>query len=71
REVLADAQFREGRLSTAFLERFSDRRTAAETSLEAEAAAALTLALHTARPEPVDQTASSRWLESGREALLR
>jgi acetyl-CoA carboxylase biotin carboxylase subunit len=71
REILADPQFREGRLSTAFLERFLDRRAAPGSDLEAECAAALALALHAARAEPLDRTSSTRWLESGREALLR
>jgi len=71
REILADPQFREGRLSTSFIERFLDRRPAVGTDLESEAAAALALALHSRAKEPVDRPASGRWIESGREALLR
>jgi acetyl-CoA carboxylase biotin carboxylase subunit len=71
REILADPQFQEGRLSTAFLERFFERRTEASTDLETEAAAAVALALLSTRPEPDDRAAYSHWLESGREALLR
>ena len=43
REVLADAEFREGRLSTSFLDRFFKRRKKTEADPEAEAAAALVL----------------------------
>jgi acetyl-CoA carboxylase biotin carboxylase subunit len=71
REILADPQFLEGRLSTSFIERFLDRRPAVGTDLESEAAAALALALHSRAKEPMDRPASSRWIESGREALLR
>ncbi|MBZ5675605.1 MAG: acetyl-CoA carboxylase biotin carboxylase subunit [Acidobacteriia bacterium] len=70
REVLADAEFLSGRLSTSFLERFFKRRKKTEVGPEAEAAAALVLML-----EPISaglQTGrASRWLDSGREGLLR
>ena len=56
REMLADAEFREGRLSTSFLERFFKRRKKTETDPEAEAAAALVLALASSSSE----SASSR-----------
>jgi len=58
-------------LSTSFIERFLERRAVVETDLESEAAAALALALHSRAKEPMDRPASSRWIESGREALLR
>jgi len=71
REILADAQFREGKLSTTFLERFLARRPSRQIDLEAEAAAALVLALFEERPASLDRAINSRWTESGREALLR
>jgi acetyl-CoA carboxylase biotin carboxylase subunit len=49
REILADEEFRAGRLSTAFLEEFAKRRPKPESNLEAEAAAALVLSV---RPLP-------------------
>jgi acetyl-CoA carboxylase, biotin carboxylase subunit len=70
REVLADAEFRSGRLSTSFLERFFKTRKKAETDPEAEAAAALAIALESRRSDAL-QPAINRWLESGREDLLR
>jgi acetyl-CoA carboxylase biotin carboxylase subunit len=72
REVLADSEFREGRLSVSFLERFFKRRQKAEANPEAEAAAALALALESnCSGSPLSTNGSSRWLESGREELLR
>jgi acetyl-CoA carboxylase biotin carboxylase subunit len=71
REILADPQFREGKLSTTFLERFLTRRPSRQIDLEAEAAAALVLALFEERPASLDRAINSRWTESGREALLR
>ena len=71
REVLADAEFREGRLSTSFLERFFETRKKAELDPEAAAAAALVLALESkgsGRPLLINV---SRWLDSGREELFR
>jgi acetyl-CoA carboxylase biotin carboxylase subunit len=70
REVLADTDFRGGRLSTSFLERFFKKRKKTEVDPEAEAAAALVLALASRRPE-VRGRDTRRWLESGREDLLR
>jgi acetyl-CoA carboxylase biotin carboxylase subunit len=70
REVLADAEFREGRLSTSFLDRFFKRRTKTEVDPEAEAATALAIALSsTSTIPPSGET--SRWLDSGREDTLR
>jgi acetyl-CoA carboxylase biotin carboxylase subunit len=72
REVLADSEFREGRLSIIFLDRFFKRRKKAEADPEAEAAAALAIALEADRPgSPLLTNVSSRWLESGLEELLR
>jgi acetyl-CoA carboxylase biotin carboxylase subunit len=70
REVLADTEFREGRLSTSFLEGFFKRRKKTEADPEAEAAAALVLALESGSAGlQADRT--SRWLDSGREDILR
>jgi acetyl-CoA carboxylase biotin carboxylase subunit len=70
REVLADTEFRGGRLSTSFLERFFKRRTTTEGDPEAEAAAALFMMLE---PSSAGLQAgrASRWIDSGREELLR
>jgi acetyl-CoA carboxylase, biotin carboxylase subunit len=70
REILADAEFRTGRLSTAFLEGFFDRRRPLEPDLEAQAAAALVAAAFPR--EPVSKEAArSAWLQRGLEAGLR
>jgi acetyl-CoA carboxylase biotin carboxylase subunit len=71
REVLADAEFRGGRLSTSFLERFFKRRKKTEVDPEAEAAAALVLALSSTSSSSPSPREMSRWLDSGREELLR
>jgi acetyl-CoA carboxylase, biotin carboxylase subunit len=75
REVLADAEFREGRLSTSFIDRFFKKRKKTEADPEAEAAAALVLALESkgsGSPLLINVTTNvSRWLDSGREDILR
>jgi acetyl-CoA carboxylase biotin carboxylase subunit len=71
REVLAGAEFRDGRLSTSFLDRFFERRKKTEAGPEMEAAAALVLALESQGSGSPLLTNVSRWLESGREDLLR
>ncbi len=70
REILADEEFRSGRLSTAFLEGFFERRRLLESDPEAEAAAALVAAASLQQPAP-KETAKSAWLQLGREANLR
>jgi acetyl-CoA carboxylase biotin carboxylase subunit len=70
REVLADAEFREGRLSTSFLERFFERRERTEADPEAEAAAALVLMLESSSAG-LQAGRTSRWLDAGREDVLR
>ena len=72
REVLADPEFRSGKLSTSFLDGFFARRTPAEPSLESEAAAAIALASSFGKP-PASPVAEgpSRWLAAGRNSLLR
>jgi acetyl-CoA carboxylase biotin carboxylase subunit len=71
-EIMDDAVFRAGTLSTAFLEEFMARRKPLVYEGELEAVAALGAVL--ARKTAVAQTSSSsnsRWLETGRESLLR
>ena len=70
REILADAAFREGRLSTSFLEHFFDRRKKTDVSPEAEAAAALVLAMES-RSTNVPVRENSSWRSSGLQDLLR
>ncbi len=75
REVIAQSDFRTGKLSTSFLDRFFEKRKQTETSPEAELAGALALVIAQSRAKdaggvPATRTVS-RWLESGREDLLR
>ena len=70
REILADAEFRGGRLSTWFLDRFFKRRKKLADDPEAEAAAALMLALES-RGSGTLRRDGSRWLDAGREDILR
>jgi acetyl-CoA carboxylase biotin carboxylase subunit len=71
-EIMDDAEFRAGRLSTAFLDEFFQRRSAHEPALEWEAIAALAAVLTLRKPAPAPSTApTSRWVETGRETLLR
>jgi len=72
REICADPVFREGRLSTAFLDQFFERRESAAPDLYAEAAAALVLAtILPTEPRPKGVVPPSPWLTTGREDLLR
>jgi acetyl-CoA carboxylase biotin carboxylase subunit len=74
REILADAEFRAGRLSTAFLNEFFARRAERPSSMESEAAAALVLALsggHGDPTEPRPSGSGSRWLIAARTEALR
>ena len=67
-----DAEFRAGRLSTAFLDEFFARRQSHEPALEAEAVAALAAVLTQRKPATAPPTApTSQWLQTGRETLLR
>jgi acetyl-CoA carboxylase, biotin carboxylase subunit len=71
-EIMDDAEFRAGRLSTAFLDEFFAGRQAHEPALEAEAVAALAAVLTQRKPNTVPTTAPpSQWLQTGRETLLR
>ena len=72
REMLADLEFREGRLSTAFLDGFFERRTPRKSSIEAEVAAALAAAAGLPKQASAPSTgAASGWLASARQGLLR
>jgi acetyl-CoA carboxylase biotin carboxylase subunit len=75
REILADAEFREGRLSTGFLDGFFTRRLSGadsqESNLEMEAAAAIAAAASRPRTEPAPPATRSGWLAAAREGMLR
>jgi len=74
-EIMDDAEFRAGRLSTAFLDEFFVRRKAVEPALEAEAVAALAAVVAQRKANSAPSTAptspTSQWLQTGRETLLR
>jgi acetyl-CoA carboxylase, biotin carboxylase subunit len=71
-EILDDEVFREGALSTAFLDEFAGRRRSSEPDLEAEAVAALIGALAQKKSNGlVPREQSSEWLKSGLESQLR
>ncbi|MGH9646940.1 MAG: acetyl-CoA carboxylase biotin carboxylase subunit [Bryobacteraceae bacterium] len=70
REVLADAEFREGRLSTSFIDRFFQKRRKPDDDPEAEAAAALVLMLESGGAVP-QAGGTSKWLDSACEDILR
>ena len=71
KEIMDDAEFRAGRLSTAFLDDFFVRRQATPTDLEAEAVAALAAVLAQRKPTAPSTAPTSQWLQTGRETLLR
>jgi acetyl-CoA carboxylase biotin carboxylase subunit len=71
-EIMKDAVFQSGSLSTAFLDGFFERRGAKPAELEEEAVAALVAALQQTKPAVArPSTQESTWLRAGREALLR
>ena len=71
-EIMDDAEFRAGRLSTAFLDEFFARRPSHKPELEAEAVAALAAVLAQRKPAAAPSAAPiSQWLQTGRETLLR
>ncbi len=71
-EIMDDEAFRAGELSTAFLEEFMGRRRVLEPTGEMEAVAALAAVLGRRAPSAQSSLGlTSRWLESGRESLLR
>ena len=70
--ILEDEEFRAGRLTTAFLDGYFARRKEKRPEIEAEAVAALVVAL--ASREPIVnrvQPASSKWATVGRASELR
>ena len=71
REILADPEFREGRLSTAFLDGFFARRIAHVPGVEMEAVAAIAAAMCLPRSVPVTTEPRSGWLVAAREGNLR
>jgi len=71
-EIMDDAGFRAGALSTAFLDEFFARRRPRPPALEAEAVAALVAVLAQRRVSVAHSTGpASAWLQTGRESLLR
>jgi acetyl-CoA carboxylase biotin carboxylase subunit len=73
REILADAEFREGRLNTGFLAEFETRRRPRKQSADMESLAALAAA-HAERPhraEPLRAASSSGWVSAGRAEMMR
>jgi acetyl-CoA carboxylase biotin carboxylase subunit len=76
REILADSEFRAGRLSTSFLDGFFSRQTVPSGDregavLEAEAAAAIALAASFSEPAPPANNPASNWLAEARRSLTR
>ena len=71
-DILGDAAFRAGQLSTAFIEEYLARRNQAAADLESEAVAALVAALaQRKQTRPLRATGTAAWLATGRESLLR
>jgi len=70
-EIMDDAAFRSGSLSTAFLDEFFERRRLPEPALEAEAVAALAAVLARQQSPAPSTVPNSQWLQTGRESLLR
>ncbi|HEV2198798.1 MAG TPA: acetyl-CoA carboxylase biotin carboxylase subunit [Bryobacteraceae bacterium] len=75
-DILEDRDFRSGRLSTAFLDGFFERRGGREMDIEMEAVAALVAAMaakdEAQRFAPATTEAQkSAWLEAGRSSELR
>jgi len=71
REILADREFSEGRLSTAFLEAFFTRRPKRIDDPAEEAAAALVAAAISSFQTTPAVEVQSHWLRDGRESQLR
>ena len=73
REILSDTVFRSGNLSTAYLDEFFKRRAVPTPDIEAEAAAALVLALSSPSSEPRASASgprTSNWT-AGRSESMR
>jgi len=75
REILSDAEFREGRLNTRFIaDYFSRREPVAEPGQELELVAALAAAAHSENEKPEtrnEKPETSAWLSESRSGLLR
>jgi acetyl-CoA carboxylase biotin carboxylase subunit len=75
RQILEDARYREGDLHTGFIEEFFARRPETAPEPEMEMVAALVAAIHTMEKTSNSDTRPeqrrSRWLEAGRNDLLR
>ena len=75
RQILEDADFRQAKLDTGFIEAFFARQKAVEEPAELRAVAALTAVLHASasngRGAESGGRTSSAWLAAGREGLLR
>jgi acetyl-CoA carboxylase biotin carboxylase subunit len=73
REILADVEFREGRLNTGFLAEFETRRRPRKRSADMESLAALAAAYaeRPHRPEPLRAASSSGWVSAGRAERMR
>ncbi len=70
-EIMDDAGFRGGSLSTAFLDEFFARRQATTPDLEAEAVAALAAVMAQQPSIAPSEAKTSEWLQAGRESLFR
>jgi len=75
RQILEDAEFREAKLHTGFIDEFFQRHTAPQPPPDLAAVAALAASLHTmSRPstsEAAAENGASAWLRSGRADQLR
>jgi acetyl-CoA carboxylase biotin carboxylase subunit len=71
REIMQDAAFRAGNFSTAFLDEWFQRRQTVQPELEMEAVAALVAALSQGKSPAPPSAPASKWLQSGRETMLR
>ena len=72
RDVLSDEEFREGRLSTAFLDAFPSRRRISTDDPEREAAELLVQALQSkSNGATVVSSSVSNWARLGREESMR
>ncbi len=73
KQLLTDPEFLAGNLHTGFIDEFFRRNKPEPPSADMEAVAALVAALHAQSPaqEPEPAARASRWLEIGRQEMLR
>jgi acetyl-CoA carboxylase biotin carboxylase subunit len=74
RQILDDEEFRQGRLHTRFIDEFLERRKPFAPPPELETVAALVAAFHAngrASRADTNQAPRSRWLDTGRNEMLR